>query len=73
MNISIGPRYVCGSECLKQTTKPLADLTDVTLADEDTIPILTDNANRAFQGNVAMQVAPPGGQKRVADASITIL
>ena len=32
-----------------------ADLTDVTLADEDTKPILTDNANRAIQDNVAMQ------------------
>ena len=30
-----------------------ADLTDVTLADEDTNSILTDNANRAIQGNVA--------------------
>ena len=30
-----------------------ADLTDVTLADEDTNSTLTDNANRAFQGNVA--------------------
>ena len=41
------------------------DLTDVTLADEDTNSILTDNANRAFRGNVAMQVSqvvPSGGQ-----------
>ena len=30
--------------------------TDVTMADEDTNSILTDNANRAFQGNVAMRV-----------------
>jgi len=28
----------------------------VTLADEDTNSILTDNANRAIQGNVAMHV-----------------
>ena len=28
---------------------PFADLTDVTLADEDTNSILTDNANRAIQ------------------------
>ena len=37
----------------------------MTLADEDTNSILTDNANRALQGNVAMQVtqvAPSGGQ-----------
>ena len=39
-----------------------ADLTDVTLADEDTNSILTDNANRALQGNVATQVTQPGGQ-----------
>ena len=36
--------------------------TDVTLADEDTNLILTDNANRAFQGNVAMRVSQPGGK-----------
>ena len=34
----------------------------VTLADEDTNWILTDNANGAIQGNVAMQVMRPGGQ-----------
>ena len=33
-----------------------ADLTDVTLADEDTKSKLTDNAKRAIQGNEAMQV-----------------
>ena len=38
------------------------DLTDVTLADEDTNPIPTDNANRAIKGNVATQVTQPGGQ-----------
>ena len=42
------------------TERPFADLTDVTLADEDTNPILTDNANRAIQGNVAMPVTQPG-------------
>ena len=31
------------------------------MADEDTNSILTDNANRAFQGNVTMQVTQPGG------------
>ena len=36
--------------------------TDVTLADEDTNSIQTDNANRAIQGNMAMQVTQPGGQ-----------
>ena len=40
----------------------VADLTDVTLADEDTNPILTDNANRTFQGNLATRVTQPGGQ-----------
>ena len=44
------------------TETPFADLTDVTLADEDTNPILTDNANRTFQGNLATRVTQPGGQ-----------
>ena len=35
------------------TETPFVDLTGVTLADEDTNSILTDNANRAIQGNVA--------------------
>ena len=34
----------------------------MTLADEDTNSILTDNANRAIQGYLAMQVTQPGGQ-----------
>ena len=38
------------------TETPCVDLTDVTLADEDTNSILTDNVNRAIQGNVAMQI-----------------
>ena len=38
-----------------------ADLTDVTLADDDTNPILTDIPNKAIQGNVAMQVTQFGG------------
>ena len=38
------------------------NLTDVTLADEDTKSILTDNANRAIQGNVPIQVTQPGGE-----------
>ena len=38
------------------------NLTDVTLADEDTNSIQTDDANKVIQGNMAMQVAPPGGQ-----------
>ena len=44
------------------TETPFADLTDVTLADEDTNPILTDNAHRTFQGNLATRVTQPGGQ-----------
>ena len=43
------------------TETPCADLTDMTLADEDTKPILTDNANRAIQGNVATKVMQLGG------------
>ena len=34
----------------------------MTLADDDTNSILTDNAKRAIQGYVAMQVTQPGGQ-----------
>ena len=59
-NVFIGPRCpwgpIYGSGSLKLTERPFADLTDVTLADEDTNSILTDNANRAIQGNIAMQV-----------------
>ena len=33
----------------------VADLTDVTLADEDSNSIPTDDVNRVFLGNVAMQ------------------
>ena len=65
--VFIGPRCpwgpIYGSGFLKLSEPPFADLTDVTLADEDTNSILTDNANRAIQGNVGnvvMQVAPPG-------------
>ena len=54
-----GPLY--GSKSLKQTDL-CADLTDVTLADEDTNSILTDDVNMATISNVAMQVAPSGGQ-----------
>ena len=42
--------------CHKLTPRRFADLTDVTLVDEDTKSILTDNANRAIQGNQAMHV-----------------
>ena len=43
---------------------PFWNLTDVTLADQETNLILTDKANRVIQGNVAMQlqVTQPGGQ-----------
>ena len=41
-------------------TTPCWDLTDATLADEDTDSILTDNGNRAIQGNMAMHVTLPG-------------
>ena len=44
------------------TTRLFADLTDVTLADEDSNSIPTDGVNKAILGNVAMQVVPSGGQ-----------
>ena len=40
----------------------LANLTDVTLADQATNSIQADNANMAIQGNVAMEMTQPGGQ-----------
>ena len=39
-----------------------ADLTDVTLVDEDTNSIPTNNTNRTIQDNVAMPVTNPGDQ-----------
>ena len=36
------------------TKRGCADLTDLTLSDQDTNSILTDHANRALQGNVGM-------------------
>ena len=44
-------------------TRSFAYLTDVTLADEDSNSIPTDDVTRAFPGNVAMQVAPSSGQQ----------
>ena len=41
---------------------PFADLTDVTLADDDSNSIPTDDVNRAILGNMTMHVAPSGGQ-----------
>ena len=48
----------------------LTDLTDVTLADEDTNSILNDNVKRAIQGNVAMQVMQPGDQCKLCHLAI---
>ena len=45
---------------LDDRTRSFADLTDVTL--EDTNSILTNNANRAIQGNMLMQVMQPADQ-----------
>ena len=56
---SLGPDVL---QCTDSVSHLCEDFTDVTLADEDTNPILTDNANRAIQGNVAMQVTQSGGQ-----------
>jgi len=54
-----GPIY--GSGCLK-LQDVVADLTDVTLVDEDTNPIPTNNTNKTIQDNVAMPVTNPGDQ-----------
>ena len=39
-----------------------ADLTDVTLADDDINSTPADDVKKAILCNVAMQEAPPGGQ-----------
>ena len=57
-----GVRSVCPDVCASVTHTPFADLTDVTLADEDSNSIPTDDDNKAVLSNVAMQVAPSGGQ-----------
>ena len=65
VNVFYRTQVYLGSDlwvCLSQTEPPCADLTDVTLADEDANSILTDNANRAIQGNVAMQIIQSGCQ-----------
>ena len=53
------PGSIYGSGSLYVTMRGFADLTDVTLVDEDTKSILTDNAIRAIQGNVAIHVTHP--------------
>ena len=44
------------------TPRLFADLTDVTLADEDTNSIPTDNANMAILRQCGNAVMQPGGQ-----------
>ena len=43
------------------THRLFADLTDATLADDDSNSIPTDDVNKVILGNVAIQVAPSGG------------
>ena len=47
---------IYGFQCLSVSESCFADFHDVTLAYEDTNSILTDDANKTFQGNVAMKV-----------------
>ena len=51
-----------GPDLSKSLQDYFADLTDVTLADEDSNSTPADYVNRSILGNVAMQLAPPGGQ-----------
>ena len=44
------------------TPIPFADVADVALADEDSNSIPTDDVKKTILGNVAMQLAPSGGQ-----------
>ena len=57
-----GPIY--GSGPMSLTPRGFANLFDVTLANEDSNSIPTDEANRAILGNMARQVALTGGQNR---------
>ena len=41
---------------------PFEDIADVTLIDEDTKTILTDDAKKEIPSNMTMHVVPPGGQ-----------
>ena len=50
----------CLSVCLSVQKEIVEN--DVTLADEDSNSILTDDVKRAILGNVAIQVMPFGGQ-----------
>ena len=57
----MGPRYtwgpIYGSKCLSvRQSLTLVDLTDVFLVDEDTNPILADDANRAIPGKREMVI-----------------
>ena len=54
-----GVRYMGPVLSNKLTLRPLCRLT---LANEDTNSIQADNANKAFQSNMAMQVTQPGDQ-----------
>ena len=49
-------KIVLGIITLKRAREVCANLTDVTLADDDTKSKITDNAKRAIQANEAMQV-----------------
>ena len=66
MGLVIGPRCpwgpIYGSGPMSVSTRLFADLTDVTLADEDSNSIPTDDIHKAILGNVAIQVVPSGGQ-----------
>ena len=49
-----------------------ADLTDVTLVDEDSKSLPTNNANRTMQDNVAMQVIPTNNAKRTIQDNVAM-
>ena len=51
-----------GPDVCHKLTNLCADITDTTLDDEGANSILTVNAFRSIQCNVAMQVTQPGGQ-----------
>ena len=61
--------WVCFSLTNSLSEPPFANLTDVTLADEDTKSKLTDNAKKAIQGNEAMQLIIQGVPKKMSHSN----
>ena len=60
--MSLGPDLCVLMSVSPSLQHSFADLTDMTLADEDSKSRLPDDVNKAILGNVAMEVVPSDGQ-----------